>query len=235
MASLIFNKESMASPFTIFFFFLFFFGLIFLFAFVQVGLITLAFEKIGLGPNQVFAFLLLSLLGSYINIPIKKIENRQELPFYPERITFFGISYNIPQWTTTQTIVAINLGGAVIPILLSIYLMLKWHIFFEPVVATSLVAVISYFLAKPVPGLGIAMPIFIPPLLAAIVALALSKSGHAPAVAYIAGTIGTLIGADILHLKDIHKLKSPIVSIGGAGTFDGIFLAGIIAVLLTHY
>lgn len=222
----------MTGPFTLFFFFLFFFGLIFLFAFVQVGMITLAFEKIGLTPNQMFSLLMLSLFGSYINIPIKKIEHYKELPYYPERITFFGVTYKIPQRSTTQTIIAINLGGAIIPVLLSLYLMFKWHIFFEPLIATSFVAIISYFLARPIPGLGIAMPIFIPPLMAALVALALSKSGHAPAVAYIAGTLGTLIGADILHLKDVHKLKSPIVSIGGAGTFDGIFLAGIIAVIL---
>ncbi len=221
----------MIGPFTIFLFFIFFFGLIFLFAFVQVGMITLAFEKIGLTPNQVFTFLMLSLLGSYINIPIKRIRNR-ELPYYPERITFFGVTYRIPQSTSSQTIVAINVGGAIIPIFLSIYLMLKWHLLFEPLAATLLVAAISYFLARPVPGLGIAMPIFIPPLMAALVALALSKSGHAPPVAYIAGTIGTLLGADIFHLKEVHKLKSPVVSIGGAGTFDGIFLAGVIAVLL---
>jgi len=34
-----------------------------------------------------------------------------------------------------------------------------------------------------------------------------------------------------LQLKDIAKLGMPIGSIGGAGTFDGIFLTGIVAVL----
>ena len=55
----------------------------------------------------------------------------------------------------------------------------------------------------------------------------------APVVAYVAGTLGTLIGADILNLRKIHGLGAPVASIGGAGTFDGIFLAGIIAVMLT--
>jgi uncharacterized membrane protein len=57
--------------------------------------------------------------------------------------------------------------------------------------------------------------------------------GNAPTVAYISGTVGTLIGADILNLKKIEKLGAPIASIGGAGTFDGIFLNGILAVLLS--
>jgi uncharacterized membrane protein len=52
-------------------------------------------------------------------------------------------------------------------------------------------------------------------------------------VAYIAGTLGTLIGADLLRLKEIGQLGAPVASIGGAGTFDGVFLCGIIAVLLS--
>jgi uncharacterized membrane protein len=54
----------------------------------------------------------------------------------------------------------------------------------------------------------------------------------APATAYVAGTLGTLIGADILHLDKLRHLNAPVASIGGAGTFDGIFLTGILAVLL---
>ncbi|MGH8630223.1 MAG: DUF1614 domain-containing protein [Burkholderiales bacterium] len=41
-----------------------------------------------------------------------------------------------------------------------------------------------------------------------------------------------LIGADLLRLKDIRRLGAPIASIGGAGSFDGIFVTGILAVLL---
>jgi uncharacterized membrane protein len=47
--------------------------------------------------------------------------------------------------------------------------------------------------------------------------------------------LGTLLGADILHLantRTLNRLRSPMLSIGGAGTFDGIFLTGILAVLL---
>ena len=44
--------------------------------------------------------------------------------------------------------------------------------------------------------------------------------------------MGTLIGADLLNLDKISGLGAPVASIGGAGTFDGIFLIGIMAVLL---
>jgi uncharacterized membrane protein len=82
-----------------------------------------------------------------------------------------------------------------------------------------------------VEGVGIAIPVFIPPLVAASTGLLLSPQ-HAPALAYIAGSLGTLIGADLLNLDKLHGLGAPVVSIGGAGTFDGIFLIGLIAVLL---
>jgi uncharacterized membrane protein len=50
--------------------------------------------------------------------------------------------------------------------------------------------------------------------------------------AYVAGTLGTLIGGDLLHRRQVTTLATPVASIGGAGTFDGVFLTGIIAILL---
>jgi uncharacterized membrane protein len=98
-------------------------------------------------------------------------------------------------------------------------------------IALAVVTYIVYRMARPIPGIGIATPMFIPPIAAALAALLLNPQG-APATAYVAGTLGTLIGADILHLKELKNLKAPVASIGGAGTFDGIFLTGILAVLL---
>jgi uncharacterized membrane protein len=83
-----------------------------------------------------------------------------------------------------------------------------------------------------VPGVGIAVPIFIPPIVTAIVALGLRRWNPAP-LAYIAGSLGTLIGADLLNLNKVRDLGAPVASIGGAGKFDGIFLTGVVAVLLT--
>ena len=91
--------------------------------------------------------------------------------------------------------------------------------------------VLTYRLAKPMPGVGIALPAFVPPVLAAILSVILAY-GHAPVIAYISGTLGTLIGADLLNIRKIEALGAPVVSIGGAGTFDGIFLNGLLAVLL---
>ncbi len=73
------------------------------------------------------------------------------------------------------------------------------------------------------------LPMFVLPFAAASPALFLSPDST-PVI--VAGTLGTLIGADVMNLTKLRGLGAPVVSIGGAGTFDGIFLAGLIAVLL---
>ena len=88
-----------------------------------------------------------------------------------------------------------------------------------------------HWLAYPVPGIGIAVPLFFPAAVTAVVALSLSREFAAP-LAYIGGSLGTLIGADLTNLDKVRGLGAPVASIGGAGTFDGIFLTGILAVLL---
>jgi uncharacterized membrane protein len=97
--------------------------------------------------------------------------------------------------------------------------------------AVSIVTIIVHTMAYPVRGVGIAEPIFIPPLVATVVALLISKAYAAP-LAYVGGSVGTLIGADLLNLDQITGLGAPVASIGGAGTFDGIFMTGILAVLV---
>jgi uncharacterized membrane protein len=47
--------------------------------------------------------------------------------------------------------------------------------------------------------------------------------------------VGTLIGADLLNLDVVRGLGAPVASIDGAGTFDGIFLIGGMAVLLAGF
>ena len=84
--------------------------------------------------------------------------------------------------------------------------------------------------AHPVLGLGIAEPVFVPPFVTVVMALILSRPYAAP-LAYISGSLGTLIGADLLNLDKVQGLGAPIASIGGAGTFDGIFVTGLLAVL----
>ncbi|HSB45841.1 MAG TPA: DUF1614 domain-containing protein [Nitrospira sp.] len=132
---------------------------------------------------------------------------------------------------SSRRVIAVNLGGAVIPAILSIYLIVKNKLYLSSLVAVGIVTIVVHMMSYPVPGVGIAEPFFIPPMIAAIVAIVVSRQ-HAAQLAYIAGSLGTLIGADLLNLSLIQGLGAPVASIGGAGKFDGIFLTGLIAVVL---
>ena len=212
----------------------FFMALVFLFALVmvliEIGILKYAYEQIGVSRRYMFALLLVSILGSYVNIPVAELP--AEHLHSGEVVTFFGMQYVIPMVIDSPgTIIAVNLGGAVIPILLSVYLILKNRLFVKSLIAVGIVTVVVHQLAHAVPGVGIAEPTFVPPLVTVAVALVISRRQAAP-LAYVAGSMGTLIGADLLNLGKIEGLGAPVASIGGAGTFDGIFLTGILAVLL---
>jgi uncharacterized membrane protein len=118
-----------------------------------------------------------------------------------------------------------------VPACLSVWLLTSRDVLATGLVAIAAVSLVTYLLARPVRGLGIAVPVLVPPVAAAAAALVLDPHATA-AVAYAAGSLGTLIGADLLNLPKIGALGAPVVSIGGAGTFDGVFLSGILAVLI---
>jgi uncharacterized membrane protein len=174
-----------------------------------------------------------SLIGSYFNIPVAYLPEQRLLSAH--EIDFYGMRYVIPLVQQSPgTLIAVNVGGCVIPVILSTYLLLRNAFWAQAAIATVVVAAVCYSLSQPIPGLGIAEPVFVPSLTAAIVAIVLSREQPAP-LAYIGGSLGTLIGADLLNLGRIRGLGAPIASIGGAGTFDGIFLIGIVAVLIASF
>jgi uncharacterized membrane protein len=201
---------------------------------VLVGLATLrllrfASASMGLSEGALITALALSLLGSYINIPVAYLPGHRTVT--AGEISFFGMTYIVPLVRQTHaTVLAVNVGGAIIPVCLSLYLIVKHRLFLLGAIGTLLVAAVCHFLAQPVPGFGIALPIFVPIIATAIIAIALSRRRAAP-LAYISGSLGVLIGADLLNLGAVQSLGAPVASIGGAGTFDGIFVTGLMAVL----
>jgi uncharacterized membrane protein len=171
--------------------------------------------------------------GSFFNIPITELPPGHALSHH--HVDFFGMRYAVPGVSHGKgTVVALNIGGAVIPTLMSIYLLIKRELWVKGTVATAIVALVIHWMATPVPGIGIAVPVFMPVVVTAIVTVILSREDSAP-LAYVAGSLGTLIGADLTNLDKVRGLGTPVASIGGAGTFDGIFLTGILAVLLAGF
>jgi uncharacterized membrane protein len=196
---------------------------------IQLRILRYAYMRLGVGPGMALMLLFGSLIGSYFNIPITILPG----PVRSAQIVdFYGMRYVVPLVTSWPgTVLAINVGGAVIPTLMSTYLVLRYQLWLKATLATAIIAFVIHSMATPVPGVGIAVPVFLPVVTTAILAFLLSREYAAP-LAYIGGSMGTLIGADLLNLDKISGLGAPVASIGGAGTFDGIFLTGILAVLL---
>jgi len=226
-------------PYALLSLFIFILGLFLLFFFVKIGLIALAFSKLGLSGWQVFWLLVLTFLGSGINIPlvrrrIKVLNLDNEFRFNDPFFRHIR-PYPLDVWEGGEQVIALNVGGALIPILLSLYFISQIGVSLSLGFCFLIVTLVCFKLARPIPGIGLGIPFLIPPLVTALVTWTLAPKEIAPQVAYISGTLGTLLGADVLHLLKLDeqdKILSPVISIGGAGTFDGIFLCGVIAVLL---
>ena len=221
-------KNIITLPFTIMFFFFFLIILL-----IIPFIISSAFSALGFSPFTAIMIFLSALIGSAVNIPIYSFKTRKPVEVTKPNFSF-GFFYPEvkKEYRIMKTTVALNLGGAVIPIALTAYLFYtNPGLWLEFLIGIAAVSAISYRLARPVPGLGITMPLFIPPILAALIAFIL-PSGPNTVIAFVSGVIGVLIGADLLNLSKTAGYGSRMLSIGGAGTFDGIFLTGIVSVLL---
>jgi len=218
-------------PLVLFMMMVFVVSVLVLFFVVQIGVISYAFDKIGIPSGALFSLLLLSWVGSGVNIPLARFPAAQPV-MEGGVIQVFDQRYVIPQWSQQRHIVlAVNVGGAIVPTFLSLYLLTQALAPLRVIVATAAVTLLTYRVARLVAGVGIVVPMLLPPLSAALAALLLVPQ-QAPLAAYVAGTMGTLIGGDLLHVRKVTRLGVPVASIGGVGTFDGVFLTGIIAVLL---
>lgn len=204
-------------------------GLAVLTALIQINLLAIAFDRLGLSPQAAMTLVLAALFGSSINLPLVRIaaeEPAEPPPPLPAWLQQLQVPFD------GTTLIAVNVGGCIIPVCFSAYLLAHNPLpLFEVMAAIALVSLVSYKLSRPVPRMGIAMPALVAPLAAALAAL-LINAAHAAPLAYISGTLGVLIGADLLRLGDIRKLGAARAAIGGAGTFDGIFITGIVAALL---
>lgn len=191
---------------------------------------TSSFIKLGFSEFEAGIIILVTLVGSLVNIPITKLELKEHV----EEICLppYRFPVHVIENEGRATILAVNVGGCLIPITVCVYLLLHApEALGYSLISFAAITVIMYKISKPVEGVGIVAPGLIPAMFAALIALLLDPD-MAPVIAYVGGTLGTLFGADLLNFSAIRDLKATFASIGGAGTFDGIFLVGIFAVYL---
>ncbi len=199
--------------------------------FVQVGLLAIALDKLGVSAGAGFLILLSSLAGSLINLPLGYVSSDPPPPGLLDK--YRRRSLLLPRhYRPGRTLIMVNVGGCVIPVAFCLYLFTHTPITWgEAALGAGLVTVVCRLVSRPIPGMGIALPLFVAPLMAALAAVMIAPEHSAP-LAYVSGTLGVLVGADLLRMEDVRKMGAPMASIGGAGTYDGIFITGIVAALL---
>jgi len=191
------------------------------------GWLLLLLVALALLAFAVFAFLFYKVMSFSFN--------RMGIPRHfviPALIAIpIGSFFNIPIWHSGGTTVAVNVGGAVIPLLISAYLLRKAPLP-RTALAVAVVALVAGLLTE-VDTIGIKLHYGFLILPATAVSAALVLTGRkAPQVAFIAGTLGAVIGVDLVHLPEFFHAGAAYASIGGRGVFDGILTTGIIAALL---
>lgn len=198
---------------------------------VQIGLISIAFQKLGLSEDSAYMLLLGTLAGSMFNLPLLTLKADPDAPPPPPLPPELAPYFRLPPDTGT-VMISVNVGGALIPTVFSLFLLGRTGVNpLDALIAVAVVALVAKRVSRPISGIGIGMPMLVAPILAALLATVLDPAQRAP-LAYIGGTLGVLIGTDILRLNDIRRLGARAAAIGGAGALDGVFITGLIAVLL---
>jgi uncharacterized membrane protein len=211
--------------------------LLFLLPFVFAQILVVSLAKLHLSGASALLLVIAVILGGFVNLPVKRIPRVALHPAHPLAAYGFRDLWPDMRRVRRDTVIAVNVGGCLIPVALAVYeaaclLDAGPRLLGAAGLAAAVNIAICYVLARPVRGLGIALPSLVPALAAAVLAMLLAPD-QAPPTAFIAGVAGPLVGADLLHLRDVNKIAAGVVSIGGAGTFDGIVLSGIIAAYLS--
>lgn len=184
---------------------------------IYLGLAQRALDRMKLSDRGALAVIAAIIVGSLINIPV---------PFTP-----FNTS--------------VNVGGALVPVGLAIYLLVKagtskeWG---RAIAGAAVTAVAVYGIGsllnsgstvEPAGRYAFLDAIYLYPLVGGVVAYIFGRSRRA---AFISATLGVLL-VDVFHYYWLLRNGAPAnyqVAVGGGGAFDTIILAGIVAILLTE-
>jgi uncharacterized membrane protein len=152
-----------------------------------------------------------------------------------------GSLIDIP-FTVGNITFVLNVGGALVPIALAIYLISRAGTNIEkvrPLVAALVTAAVVFGigsflmtgLPEPAGRFAYVDIIYIYPVVAAVIAYAVGRSRRG---AWIAATLGVLL-ADAFHGALLAgRGMAGLVHFGGAGVFDVVVVAGVLAVLLAE-
>jgi len=207
-----------------------------------LGLVGSAFTNlVGLSWLTATALVILILICSLVNIPVWKVRKETirmphgEAGQFPDAFTPTEVG---GMWETS---IAVNLGGAIIPVAMACWLLYRASsvmagdtLYLQVAAAILVVAAIAYVTTRPVLGLGLRVPLFVPGLTALLCGILFAQGLGLTAgvIAFVSAVFGILLGANLAHLPHVGDLEVPQVSIGGAGTFGAIFIGCILSAII---
>ncbi len=218
-------------------------------AFVLPGALTEALSPLGitwLAPAMLLLLALSPILG-YLNLVVARRRSIVEV-LEVEYVVIFGLPVPVarPRLAAAESLIALNVGGALVPLFLAstmtwaaASLPRSWDLIAAIAATTAIVMALTYRTSRVIGGVGVVVPAFMPPLAALIssmaMAIPLGLQAYVPAISYAGAVYGTILGADVLNIwRRGDALSAWLISIGGAGTFDGIFVSGILSMLLSE-
>lgn len=144
-----------------------------------------ALMRLHLDPQTAVLLVLGILMGSVVNIPVRRIVREEEVLSNPFAILGF-FQWRPQAWRVRrETVIAVNVGGCMIPAGVALYQI--GHLVGEGLAvmgATAAAVLINtavcYWLARPIKGVGIVLPGLIPPLVAVLLALVLAPDAAPP-------------------------------------------------------
>ncbi len=193
--------------------------------------------KLGIPPDLALIYFVAMLAGSAINIPIWSFPTPRLV--HADPLAVLGLEGLLPHLAELRkrAIISVNVGGCILPGAIATYEVARLLASENPhgtlialLLASSVNAAVCWKLARPVSGVGLALPGLVPPLVAAASALLL-KSSVAPPIAFVAGVFGPITGG-ILRLPSLKERPVATASLGGAGTFDSVLLGAVAAALV---
>jgi uncharacterized membrane protein len=161
-----------------------------------------------------------------------RLSDRLALAFV---VAIFGCSFipNIPLGNNFS----INVGGAIIPFILCVYLFVMAETGkekFRAAAAAVVGGVIVYFAGRLLPSEPEAIwidPNYVYGLLAGLAAYLMGRSRRA---AFIGGVMGVLLGDVAQGIVSRTQGLSTPVQLGGGGALDAVVISGLLAVLLAE-
>jgi uncharacterized membrane protein len=144
---------------------------------------------------------------------------------------------NIPLPAGPGMEASLNIGGGVVPLILSVYLLTKTSAMeklraFAGMAATAVAVYLTGLLLGAEAGTMMLDPLYVYPVVAGVVAYLIGRSRRG---AFIAATMGVLI-VDVVTYYRLATTGTPgAVLIGGGGALDAVVIAGLLAVLLAEF